>query len=303
MHDSRSYLIYLAQASFISRRFLQKLLEKNSDVTTLLNWTISDLANQFRLTEQNAARFFHYLHDQALMQLTLQKLTGIKVWTIIDCDYPNSLKNIPDPPVVLYGLGKTQLIHHCPALAVVGTRHPSNYAKKHIYQLLYPLVTNNWLIVSGLAKGIDGYAHRIATYYHGQTIAAIAGGFNHPYPRENLSLFHHLKEKHLIISEYPPNQKPERYHFPERNRLISGLSFATLVVEAKERSGSLITADQALEQGREVMAVPGLISEEYAQGCHNLINNGAKLVQNTYDIIEEWHAIERKWCRTIVDND
>ncbi len=261
--------------------------------------TINDIIYEYHLSVERAKRLFTYCRDQYYFELLMKKIKPYKIWTIFDQDFPILLRLIPDPPLVLYGLGKAELIHQSPSLAVVGTRVPSPAAKRHINQLLKPLVDRKWTLVSGMALGIDGYAHRLAHYYNGQTIAVLAGGLEHPYPPDHLSLYRQLTIDQLVISEYPPDRKPERYQFPERNRLISGLAFATLVVEAKEKSGSLITADQALEQGREVFSVPGSISQTQSIGCHKLIQNGAKLVQNTYDILEEWEYLRSKWCRTL----
>jgi len=135
----------------------------------------------------------------------------------------------------------------------------------------------------------DSYAHRITLNYKCRTIAVLGGGFNHVYPKQNQTLSHQIAKDGLVITEYPPHVHPRRYHFPERNRIISGLSFGTLVVEANEKSGTMITVDQALDQGREVYAVPGTPYIKQTVGCHRLIQAGAKLVINAADIIEDWH--------------
>src|SRR5690625_3753192 len=142
-----------------------------------------------------------------------------------------------------------------------------------------------------MAKGIDSYAHKLALGHKGNTIAVLGGGFNHIYPKQNSMLYKQISEKGLVISEYPPHIPPKRYHFPERNRIISGLSFGTLVIEATERSGTLITVDQALDQGREVYAVPGSPLIPQTKGCHQMIQDGAKLVINADDIREDWKSI------------
>ena len=292
---SRLRLIYLAQTPLVTRSFLQKIVLADPDCSNIYRSTLQELIDYYQVPRKKAGHLHAYIQQFAPNHPNLRKIQRFKIWTILDQDYPPLLKHIPDPPVILYGLGRSDYLAHSPALAVVGTRRPSKYAKKHMYQLLKPLVDKDWLLVSGMANGIDGYAHRLADYYDGKTIAVIAGGLSYPYPPEHLDLFQRLTEKHLVISEYPPHLRPERYHFPERNRIISGLSFATLVFEAQERSGSLITADQALEQGREVMAVPHSISLEQAKGCHYLIQNGAKLIQNTYDILQEWEDSKQNW--------
>lgn len=299
----RNRLIYLAQSPLATRTLLHKIIRIDPTCSQIFDNSTKDLISIYHLPQEKAEQFHSYIQLYQDNHSILKKLAEFKIWTILDHDYPILLKIIPDPPVIIYGLGNPDYFKHLPSLAVVGTRHPSQYAKQHMYQLLKPLIDQEWLFVSGMAKGIDGYAHRIADYYNGRTIAVLAGGLDHPYPAQHLELFNRLAKNHLVISEYPPQVRPERYHFPERNRLISGLSFATLVVEAQERSGSLITADQALEQGREVMAVPGDINFQQVKGCHRLIQNGAKLIQNTYDIIEEWERTRHIWQQILMESN
>src|SRR5699024_5620637 len=157
--------------------------------------------------------------------------------------------------------------------------------------IVKPLVRQNWIIVSGMAKGIDSYAHKLALGHKGNTIAVLGGGFNHIYPKQNNMLYKQIAVKGLVLSEYPPEVPPKRFHFPDRNRLISGLSVGTIVNEATEISGTLITVDQALYQGREVYAVPGSPLIPQTTGCHRMIQDGAKLVQDVQDIVEDWETI------------
>lgn len=297
----RLRLIHLHRSEASSRPLIRKLLKNDPTLASLYQLSIHDFKSNYFLSLQRARQLVKDLHDASIMTCMGQEATRFKIWTILDEDYPHPLRMIPDPPYVLYGLGDADLIHHMPSISVVGTRHPSPEAKQKMYQLLRPLIDHDWLLVSGMALGIDSYAHRIASYYKGKTIAVLGSGLQHPYPKQNLNLFNEMIHNQLVVSEYPPFTRPERYHFPERNRIISGLTFGTVVIEAKERSGSLITAEQALEQGREVFAVPGSIINEQVKGCHKLIQDGAKLVQNTYDLIEEWQYFEEKWCRTLLE--
>jgi len=297
--SARNRLIYLAQTPLATRAFLRKVIKSDRTCTKIFHYSSKEIHQTYCLSQNKAEKLYRYLQQYQPNHDLLKRLAPFKVITIIDSDFPTILRYIPDPPVILYMLGRSDFIKQSPALAVVGTRNPSSLAKRNIYQLLKPLVDEGWILVSGMANGIDGYAHRLADYYQGKTIAVLAGGLHHPYPPEHLELFQKLSTKHLVLSEYAPHLRPERYHFPERNRLISGLSFATLVIEAKARSGSLITADQALEQGREVLAVPGNINTEQAKGTHHLIQNGAKLIQNTYDIIEEWEQSKQNWQQLV----
>lgn len=222
---------------------------------------------------------------------TLHDLNNYSIITIVDEEYPNMLKQIKDPPLVLYVKGDQSLLQDYPNLSVIGTRKPSHEAMQKTALFIQPLIKRHWVIISGMAKGVDSFAHLLSLKYGGKTIAVLGGGFNHIYPKQNTSLFYEIYRKGLIISEYPPDQPPLRYHFPERNRIISGLSFGTLVIEATEKSGTLITVDQALDQGREVYAVPGSPLIPQTKGCHQMIQDGAKLVIDAKDILEDWEGI------------
>ncbi|RID88148.1 DNA-protecting protein DprA [Mesobacillus zeae] len=211
----------------------------------------------------------------------------ISVITIFDKQYPKQLKTIYQPPWVLFAKGDTSLMDSPFLFGVVGSRNASPYGKKAINHLLPSLITEGAVIVSGLARGIDTCAHTSAISHGGKTIGVIAGGFSHIYPKENISLAEFMMDRHLLLSEYPPDAKPEKWHFPQRNRIISGLSKGVIVVEAGKKSGSLITADFALEQGREVFAVPGSFEHPGCDGTHWLIKQGAKLVIEANDILEE----------------
>ncbi|WP_234402426.1 DNA-processing protein DprA [Oceanobacillus damuensis] len=216
-----------------------------------------------------------------------------KIITIVDESYPPMLNTIKDAPLVLYALGDTSLLSYSPSISVIGTRNPSPDAYKKTELIVKPLIKEKWLIVSGMARGIDSIAHKIALDCSGKTIAVLGGGFNHIYPKQNMNLFKQIINDGLVLTEYPPDIRPARYHFPERNRIISGLSYGTLVIEAMERSGTLITVEQALDQGREVFAVPGSPLQPQTKGCHRMIQDGAKLVLEAEDIFEEWTEIHK----------
>ncbi|WP_233711046.1 DNA-processing protein DprA [Lederbergia citrisecunda] len=206
--------------------------------------------------------------------------------TYNDPEYPRQLKEIHDPPLILFYMGDKSLLSK-PSIAVVGARAASQYALKGLDFILPQLIKNNIVIVSGLAKGTDTYAHEKTINFGGKTIAVLGGGFFHLYPSENKALAGKIVKNHLLLSEYPPIIKPERWHFPMRNRIISGLAKGTVVIQAKKRSGSLITADMALEAGREVFALPGPINDSLSEGTNHLIQQGAKLVTSGSDILEE----------------
>lgn len=211
----------------------------------------------------------------------------IEILTRIDPDYPKKLLEIPDPPIVLFIKGKLPAAEK-PHVAVVGTRKPTAYGKQVTQTLTRDLVANGCTIVSGLARGIDGIAHRTAVENHGLTIAVLGCGVDIIYPPEHRTLYGEIIAGNgAIVSEVPPGHTVLRGLFPARNRIISGLSLGIIVTEGAEDSGSLITARLAAEQGREVFAVPGPITSYLSAGPTKLIKQGAKLVTDVQDILEE----------------
>lgn len=211
---------------------------------------------------------------------------GINIVTILDEDYPKLLKKIYDPPPVLYIKGDISYLNKN-SIAIVGARKASNYGKNAAIYFAKELALMNINIVSGMARGIDSYAHKGALDVKGTTTAVLGCGLDVIYPPENGKLMSKIIEQGCIISTFPIGTQPTPANFPARNRIISGLSLGTVVIEAAEKSGSLITADFALEQGREVFAVPGSIFSPYSKGTHRLIKQGAKLTEDTEDILEE----------------
>lgn len=206
-----------------------------------------------------------------------------------DPRYPDVLKEITSPPLVLYVRGNPKLLT-LPQIAMVGSRSPSPAGREHALEFAKALSLAGFVITSGMALGVDGYSHQGALLGSGKTIAVLGSGLDSLYPKRHVPLARRIAEQGAVISEFPPEMAPARGHFPRRNRIISGLSLGVLVVEAAVRSGSLITAYAALEQGREVFAIPGSIQNPLARGCHKLIREGAKLVENTEDLLEELGA-------------
>ncbi len=200
--------------------------------------------------------------------------------------YPENLKTIPDPPLILYMIGKP-LPQDNLAIAIVGSRRTSDYGRRVAEKLSRELSELGITIVSGLARGIDTIAHTGSLKSGGRTIGVFGSGLDRPYPPENKELIKKIIDNGYVISEFPPGTPPNKENFPQRNRLISGLSLAVIVVEAEAKSGALITAGYGLEQGREVFAVPGGIFLKTSQGTNNLIKKGAKPVTSINDIIEE----------------
>jgi len=202
-------------------------------------------------------------------------------------NYPEKLKGIYAAPAKLYLLGDETILNK-PSIAIIGCRQASDYGKKVAFHFAYELAKQGIVIISGLARGIDTCGHLGAVKANGQTISVLGSGFGHIYPAENKPLCKEIIQKGgAIVTEYEPNKRPEKMHFPARNRLISGLSNGVLVVEAKEKSGTLITVDYALEQGKDVFIIPGNITSNNSYGTNELIKQGAKLVTKIEDILEE----------------
>lgn len=223
--------------------------------------------------------------DPELLAEKLKKL-NIDYLCLKDPGYPSHLQNIFDPPAALFVRGDLSRMNEL-AVAVVGARKPSSYGQIVAEKLAKDLAAVGIAVISGMARGIDTSAHKGALAAGGKTAAVLGCGLDVVYPRENKKLMERIAESGAVISEFPPGSQPEAWHFPVRNRVISGLSLGTVVVEASEKSGALITANFALEQGRDVMAVPGNVTSPLSRGPHRLLKQGARLVEGAGDIIDE----------------
>jgi len=210
-------------------------------------------------------------------------------------DYPPLLKEISNPPLLLYVQGNIRLLS-TPQIAIVGSRSCTPYGQEKAYQFAQQLSASGFTITSGLAIGIDGFAHQGTINKQGKTIAVLGTGLNNIYPKRHLKLAGQIKENGLLVSEFWPNAAAFPSNFPRRNRVISGLSLGVLVIEASKRSGSLITARYAAEQNRDVFALPGSIDNTEACGCHQLIQQGAKLVMDAQDICDEFTHLSLTAC-------
>ncbi|WP_101046610.1 DNA-processing protein DprA [Macromonas nakdongensis] len=206
-----------------------------------------------------------------------------------DADYPADLLQTADPPLLLYLLGQRTALQHAHKLAIVGSRNPTPQGAENAAQFAKALAGSGLCVVSGLALGVDGAAHQGALDGGGPTLAVVGTGLDRVYPKRHLGLAHRIADQGALLSEYPLGTPPLAPHFPQRNRLIAGLSQGTLVVEAALQSGSLITAQLAADMGREVFAIPGSIHAPQSRGCHALIRQGAKLVESAQDILEDLH--------------
>ncbi len=200
--------------------------------------------------------------------------------------YPKQLQQLIDPPSVLYVKGDKTLLINRRKIAIIGSRKASNYSKQSLELIVPPLVENKLIIVSGLAKGADRMAHESTIHMGGKTIAVLGHGLSHIYPRENIKLAAEIAGNHLMLTEYPPYVKPQRWTFPMRNRIISGLSEAVVVTESSDRSGTMSTVEHALDHGKDIYAVPGPVTSYLSLGPNRLINEGATPIWCGYQIVE-----------------
>ncbi|KMY53604.1 hypothetical protein AC623_06040 [Bacillus sp. FJAT-27231] len=281
-------IIHLQHCRGIGWKAIYLLLKQESDLKNLYQYSSAYLSNTLAIPSSQSAAVVEQLREQIIQPLISKyESQGIVAIPIYSPFYPALLKTLPQPPWILYAAGNPALLTRERKVAIVGARKANEYGHKSVRLLVPSLIQNDCVVVSGLAKGIDTFAHEEALANKGETIAVIAGGFQHLYPRENIPLAQKIIKSGLLLSEYPPDTKPERWHFPARNRIISGLSVGSVIVQAGKKSGSLITAYCALEQGREVFCVPGRIDDPLSQGTNELISEGAKLVQTSEDILSE----------------
>lgn len=279
-HDAaRDFLIALSLLPFLTPNRTRLLLEHFDPVFTICNASPRLLEEVLSLTPEQAAQVRNPL-TQAVAELRASTIT------LLDDEYPPLLRHIPDPPLVLHFRGDASLLSR-PALAIVGSRRASVYGINAAEHLARQLAPTGLVIISGLALGIDSAAHAAALESGGTTVAVLGTGIDVIYPRANRRLFDRIAQQGVIVTELPPGTPPRPERFPARNRIISGLAHGTLIVEATARSGSLITARLAAEQGRDVFAVPGSIFSPGSEGTHRLIQYGAKLVQDADDVLHE----------------
>ncbi|WP_100330899.1 DNA-processing protein DprA [Bacillus xiapuensis] len=288
MKEVAKRIIHLQHCRKIGWKSIFNLLKQDSRLENLYHYSAPQLSSLLNLPITEAASIRHQLHHQSMNAiLTEYHNQGISFIPLFSKQYPKLLLTLPQPPWGIYAAGDLSLLQASRKLAIVGARKANEYGARAIQMLMPDLVAHGCVIVSGLAKGIDAMAHREAIKCSGRTIAVIAGGFYHLYPAENKRLASEIIRSHLLLSEYPPCTRPEKWQFPARNRIISGLSLGTVVVQAGKSSGSLITAHCALEQGREVFCVPGMITDPLSAGTNDLLSDGAKLVRSSEDILNE----------------
>ena len=277
----------LALVPGVGPRLRQALLEAFGSPQAVLSATAAQLRSVPGIGEKTS-RAIITADDEidAPAELEFCRQHDIDVLMPSDDEYPRLLSEIHDPPAVLFCKGKLTPQDGL-AIGIVGTRHASRYGLRQAQRLAGALARAGLTVVSGLARGIDGAAHRAAMEAGGRTIAVLGGGLERIYPPEHAQLARDIGEAGAMLSEATPRCEPRGSTFPQRNRIISGVSLGVIVVEAPERSGALITARHATEQGREVFAVPGHVDQRNARGCHRLIRDGAKLVETVDDVLEE----------------
>lgn len=229
---------------------------------------------QIELTEELMDACYRAFQDDQLDQMVQQIEQQCDVISFFDEAYPEKLRQIYRPPMVLFTRGDISLLQK-EIITIVGSRYPTKYSQDVINRLVPNIVQSGQVVASGLAKGVDALAHKAALFNQGKTIAVIGNGLNFSYPMQNFALQEEIVQKGLLISEYLPDTPPRPYRFPERNRILAGLSQSVIVTEAKEKSGSLITANLALQENRDIYAVPGPITNALSAGPNQLIEAGA----------------------------
>ncbi len=275
----------LLRSPGIGARSAQKLIDNFGDAASALS--ASDSALQRAGLKSSQVSALRALSEEDIApDLEWAAIDGNHLIPLDSSDYPNSLRDINDPPLLLYVTGDPEVLK-TPQIALVGSRNPSAGGTENAERFAAELAERGLCITSGLASGIDAASHRGALSVNGLSIAVTGTGLDRVYPASNRELAHSLAQHGALVSELPIGTPPQAHNFPRRNRIISALSCGVLVIEATVRSGSLITARLATEQGREVLAVPGSIHNPMARGCHALIRQGAKLVETADDVLEE----------------
>jgi DNA processing protein len=278
--------ITLNMVEGIGSMLTQRLLNRFGNAESILNATVSQLQEVEGIGSKianNISQAHSVCHPESLIDQC--RTNGISLISKQDARYPELLRTIDDSPLFLFVRGEFQASDNL-AVAIVGTRNASQYGYQQAEHLASELSQYGFTIISGLALGIDGAAHRGVLSVEGRTIAVLGGGLLHIFPQEHRNLAENIITHGMIVSEYMPDQFPQRGMFPQRNRIISGLSLGVLIIEAPPQSGALITATLAAKQGRKVFAIPGRIDQESSRGCHQLIRNGAILVESVDDLLK-----------------
>ena len=291
--SSREILIWLNSLN-IGNKNIEKIMEQVPQLMDLWNLSNNEIYNLKGIKPNIKDKIIQNRNEDYFNRLFIAiDKHNIDITTIFDKDYPNRLHYIYDSPKVLYRKGKFSNKDEL-SMAIVGSRKATSYGKWATEKFVRELVKLDVTIVSGLALGIDGIAHKVALEEGGRTIGVLGNGLDTIYPKKNKDIYEDIPQNGAIITEYFLGVPPLAYNFPQRNRIISGISLGVIVIEAKEKSGSLITAYHALEQGKEVFALPGNINSIFSKGTNKLIKDGAKLIMDIDDILEEVYELQSK---------
>ena len=292
--EKNKYYIWLSSIEKISTREKIRLLDKYKNPQILFDKSKKELEEELTDDYDNSSKIIKELTNtyyKIRLEIHIKNIKkyGIEVITYNDKRYPRQLRNITDYPICLYCKGNVELLNRTKKLAIIGCRDYSEYGKKIAKKFAYKLAKENIVIVSGGARGIDSFAHQGTLDANKETIAILGNGIDYIYPPENKELEEKIVQNNgVLVSEYLIGTRPSKYTFPARNRIISGISDGILVIEAKEKKGTLITVDFALEQGKNVYANPGNIDSKNAEGTNELIKQGAKLVTKPEEILEDY---------------
>jgi DNA processing protein len=286
------YWVAFHQVPFIGPTRLNRLIDHFGDLERAWRAPSSELR---RVLDERSVASLVKTRESLSPDTEMERIArlGMRVLTLGDSDYPSLLREIPAPPPVLYLRGEV-LPADAVAVAIVGTRRHTTYGREVATRLATELAEAGITVVSGLARGIDGFAHTAALRAGGRTFAVLGSGVNVIYPPEHRNLADQIAGQGALISDYPPDRKPDAVNFPARNRIISGLTLGTVVVEAPARSGALITTDFAADQGRDVFVVPGSILSAASAGCNRLLRDGARPVTCAADILEDLNLGQRQ---------
>jgi DNA processing protein len=288
MKEMSRLLFHMQHCRGLGLKGTRLLLSRLTDPFLIYELSPVSIQQLSQSTAVNAQLFHTDLHTLPIHDYEEYYRRNDILWiSLYDDAYPELLKKVYDPPFILFLKGKKELLKSRIKLAVVGSRQATSYTEEILREMMPGLSEKNIVIVSGLARGADTVAHKMAIRSGGNTIGVVAGGFQHIYPRENSRLADYMMKNHLLISESPPFIKPQKWQFPFRNRIISGLSNAVLVTEAQKKSGTFITADYALNEGRDILCIPGSVHHKLSEGTNILIKDGAKMVLSIEDIFSE----------------
>jgi DNA processing protein len=289
--DARAFSVVLTMVPGIGPAAFRRLLEQFGEAEAAWRARPAELASVG--LERKTLEALLLLRERLDPEREWERLQalGLQVLALDDPEYPAALREIADPPPLLFVKGTLEPVDRW-SVAIVGTRRATAYGRQATERLAADLAAAGVTVVSGLARGIDTYAHRAALQAGGRTIAVLGNGLDTVYPPENRALAAEIAAQGALVTEFPLGVRPDAVNFPRRNRIVAGLCVGTLVVEAGETSGALITADFALEQGRDVFAVPGSIFSQASAGCHQLIRDGARPVTCAQDVLEELNMMQ-----------